>query len=59
MTADGSQRTRFGIEIEMTGITREAAAERRRNTSGPAAAISEPIMMPMQRWIQRGGSGNL
>ena len=50
---------RFGIEIEMTGITREAAAETVAEYFGPAAAISEPIMMPTRRWIRRGGSGNL
>ena len=43
---------KFGIEIEMTGITRARAAE-------VTAEYWEPITIPMQPLTRRGGSGSL
>ena len=44
---------KFGIEIEMTGITRAKAAEELESN------IWEPITIPMQPLTRRGGSGSL
>ena len=48
---------KFGIEIEMTGITRAKAAEV--SILELESNIWEPITIPMQPLTRRGGSGSL
>ena len=50
---------RFGIEIEMTGITREKAAEVTAEYFGTRRIMSEPTMTPMRPSTIRDGSGSL
>ena len=50
---------KFGIEIEMTGITRAKAAEVRQSILELESNIWEPITIPMQPLTRRGGSGSL
>ena len=50
---------RFGIEIEMTGVTRQMAAEVTANTLAHQSVILGLIIIPMPRLTVRGVSGNL
>lgn len=49
---------RFGIEIEMTGITRAGAAKVAATYLGQDRNMWAPITRHMQPWIRRDDSGN-
>lgn len=50
---------RFGIEIEMTGVTREQAPRLPPPILEHRPDISVPDTTPTRRWMVRAASGNL